>query len=172
MILLRPQLLHCYRTSGSLTGIEQRMAPVHPLCLQVTFSESVSGLDPSDFILSNTGTVVGTIASVTGGPSVYTVTVNAISGNGTMRLDFVSNGSVIDVATNLPIPPLTQVVLELPTRLYCRNPLHMLPGLQPFGADNFSIKLTWVGGALRHNRYLIRAKGPVRRFKWNLCNSH
>ena len=62
----------------------------------VTFSKGVTGVDPSDFILTSTGTAGGTIASVTavdGG--VYTVTVTGITGDGTIRLDLKTSGTGI-----------------------------------------------------------------------------
>ncbi|OWW20686.1 DUF4347 domain-containing protein [Noviherbaspirillum denitrificans] len=68
----------------------------------VTFSESVSGVDASDFTLTSTGTADGTVVSVTQtSASVYVVTVNGITGDGTMRLDFKNSGTgVTDTAGN------------------------------------------------------------------------
>ncbi len=68
----------------------------------VTFSEAVTGVDASDFSLHDTGTVAGTIASVVAvNPSTYTVTVNGVTGDGTMRLDLNSSGTgIADLATN------------------------------------------------------------------------
>ncbi len=52
----------------------------------VAFSESVTGVGTSDFTLTATGTASGTIASIaTVNASTYTITVNAISGDGTIR---------------------------------------------------------------------------------------
>jgi len=61
----------------------------------VTFNESVTGVDTSDFALTTTGTAVGTIASITGSGTTYTVTVNGLSGDGTLRLDLDSSGTGI-----------------------------------------------------------------------------
>ncbi|WP_172969643.1 DUF4347 domain-containing protein, partial [Rhodanobacter sp. T12-5] len=62
----------------------------------VTFAENVTGVDASDFALTATGTAAGTIASVTQvNGSTYTVTVNSISGDGTMRLDLNASGTGI-----------------------------------------------------------------------------
>ena len=67
----------------------------------VTFSESVSGVTANDFVLSNTGSVAGTIGSVTGSGSTYTVTVNNVIGDGTMRLDLNGTGTgITDAAGN------------------------------------------------------------------------
>ena len=67
-----------------------------------TFSETVSGVDTSDFTLTTTGTAAGTIESVTpinGG--TYTVTVNSLSGNGSLRLDLNSSSTgIIDTPGN------------------------------------------------------------------------
>lgn len=67
----------------------------------VTFSENVTGLDTSDFSLHNTGTVSANINSVSGGPSVYTVNINSISGAGTLRLDLADAYTIQDLAGNL-----------------------------------------------------------------------
>jgi probable HAF family extracellular repeat protein len=69
----------------------------------VTFSESVTGVDATDFALANTGGVTGdSIADVTGSGNVYTVTVNTGSGSGTLRLDLIDNGSIIN-ASGVPL---------------------------------------------------------------------
>lgn len=64
----------------------------------VTFSESVSGVDTSDFVLTAAGLSGAGVASVSGVDSVYTVSVNTGSGNGTLRLDLLDNDSIVDSA--------------------------------------------------------------------------
>jgi hypothetical protein len=71
----------------------------------VTFSESVSGIDITDFVLANTGTVAGTISSVsvTSGSSV-TVTINSITGDGTMALNVKTSAggaTLTDASSNV-----------------------------------------------------------------------
>lgn len=63
---------------------------------RVTFSEGVTGVDSADFSLATTGTASGTIASATSasGPD-YDVTVNSITGTGTLRLDLKATGTGI-----------------------------------------------------------------------------
>ena len=61
----------------------------------VTYSESVTGVDASDFVLTATGTAGGTIASISGSGTTYTVTVNSLSGDGTLRLDLNNSGTGI-----------------------------------------------------------------------------
>ena len=58
----------------------------------VLFSESVTGVDASDFALATTGAVTGaTITTVSGSGSQYTVTANTGTGNGTLGLNLVDN---------------------------------------------------------------------------------
>ncbi len=63
----------------------------------VTFNESVSGIDTGDFTLATTGTASGTIASVSAasGTSI-TVTVNTITGDGTLGLNLTDNDSIVN----------------------------------------------------------------------------
>ncbi|MBI3382830.1 MAG: DUF4347 domain-containing protein [Aquabacterium sp.] len=61
----------------------------------VTFDQAVTGVDTSDFSLTATGTASGSVASVTGSGTTYTVTVNTLSGDGTLRLDLNSSGTGI-----------------------------------------------------------------------------
>ena len=63
---------------------------------RVTFSETVTGLDTADFTLTKTGSIAGTVASVSMiSGSEYDVTVNSISGDGTLRLDIKPSGTGI-----------------------------------------------------------------------------
>lgn len=63
----------------------------------VTFSEDVSGIDSSDFVLAKTGTANGSIASVSAasGDSV-TVTVNTITGDGTLGLNLSDDDTILN----------------------------------------------------------------------------
>ena len=63
----------------------------------VTFSESVTGVDTSDFVLSTSGSVGGaSLVDVVGAGNAYTVNVNAGSGDGTLQLDLVDDDSIVD----------------------------------------------------------------------------
>ena len=66
----------------------------------VTFGESVTGVDTSDFRLTTRGITGASIAVVSGGPKMYTVSVNTGSGSGTLRLDVLDNDSIADSAGN------------------------------------------------------------------------
>ncbi|MDR3659391.1 MAG: hypothetical protein P4L86_03080, partial [Mycobacterium sp.] len=61
----------------------------------VTFSTAVTGVDASDFTLAHTGTVSGSIATVSGSGTTWTVTVNNVAGDGTLRLDLNNSGDAI-----------------------------------------------------------------------------
>lgn len=67
----------------------------------VNFDESVNNISTGDFALGTTGTATGTIASVsaTSGASV-TVTVNGITGNGTIKLNLNGATDISDDAGN------------------------------------------------------------------------
>jgi Ca2+-binding RTX toxin-like protein len=67
----------------------------------VTFSESVTGVDASDFTIGHTGTATAHIDSVTGSGANYTVTLDAVSGDGTIHLDLNASGTgIADEAGN------------------------------------------------------------------------
>ena len=66
----------------------------------VTFSETVSGVDATDFTVDGSG-VTGTITGMSGSGSTYTVTVGSVSGNGTLSIDLKASGTGIsDAAGN------------------------------------------------------------------------
>lgn len=68
----------------------------------VTFSENVTGVDASDFTATLGGNVADTgivVTPVSG--SIYTVTVNGVTGDGTLRLDLNASGTgIVDAAGN------------------------------------------------------------------------
>jgi hypothetical protein len=69
----------------------------------VTFSESVSGVDAGDFMLTTTGSLSGaSITSLSGSGTAYTITIATGSGNGTLRLDLIDNDSILD-SVNQPL---------------------------------------------------------------------
>ena len=67
------------------------------LSYTVTFSEAVTDVDASDFVLTTTGSAAASIASVNAGATnaTYTVVINGISGDGTVRLDVAAGGTGI-----------------------------------------------------------------------------
>ncbi|MFN8381360.1 MAG: hypothetical protein U0V02_05440 [Anaerolineales bacterium] len=68
----------------------------------VTFSEAVSGVDGSDFVLTTSGVSGAAMTEILVSGNTYFVTVNTGSGNGTIRLDVLDNDSILD-AFGLPL---------------------------------------------------------------------
>ncbi|BEP92063.1 hypothetical protein GmRootA79_04470 [Acidovorax sp. A79] len=71
----------------------------------VTFTQPVTGVGASDFVLTSTGTIAGaSVTGVSGSGAVYTVTVNTGTGSGTLRLDVVDDDSIVGpVPANSPL---------------------------------------------------------------------
>ena len=61
-----------------------------------TFSQSVTGVAPTDFVLVPSGNVGATLTQVSGSGSVYTITASGITGNGTLGLNLVDNDSIMN----------------------------------------------------------------------------
>jgi len=66
----------------------------------VTFSEPVTGVNATDFILATTHITDAAVSSVIGSGTVYTVSINTGSGSGTLRLDVEDNETIVDEALN------------------------------------------------------------------------
>jgi len=82
----------------------------------VTFSEAVTGVDPTDFTLALTGSVAATTPAVVSGTgSVYTVTVSGITGIGTPGLNLVDNNSIRDLAGDGLVQPNAPAAFLSPT---------------------------------------------------------
>jgi hypothetical protein len=68
----------------------------------VTFNQSVTGVDATDFSLATTGNVTATTpVVVSGSGAVYTVTVNNVSGGGSLGLNLVDNGTIQDAGRTM-----------------------------------------------------------------------
>ncbi|WP_322821089.1 choice-of-anchor Q domain-containing protein [Chloroflexus sp.] len=81
-------------TVTSITRADPNPTNATSVNFTVTFSESVTGVDSSDFSLNPTGGVSGaSITGVSGFGSSYTVTVNTGTGSGTLRLDIPATWS-------------------------------------------------------------------------------
>ena len=81
------------------------IASASTLSFTVTFNESVTGVDATDFSLALNGVTATTPVVVTPvSNAVYTVTVNGVSGNGTLGLNLVDNGTIQDSKGN-PLQP-------------------------------------------------------------------
>ena len=88
----------------SITRVNSSPTKLESVDFTVTFSESVTGVDENDFALTATGAISdASVVSVTGGPIVYTVTVNTGIGNGTIRLDLKASGTSIQDSVGNPV---------------------------------------------------------------------
>ena len=89
-------------TVSSIARVGTAVSNASSVAFTVTFSEGVTGVDTSDFTLTATGSAAGTVASVSNtSTSVYVVTVNAVTGDGTLRLDLKPSGTgIADLAGN------------------------------------------------------------------------
>ena len=107
----RPQGAHCdvgaYEyvdttapTVTSITRLNPSPTNLASVDFTVTFSEAVSGVGTSDFALTASGVSGTTVSGFSGSGSVYTVTVNTGTGNGTIRLDVPTSATVTDLAGN------------------------------------------------------------------------
>ena len=76
--------------AGSLVGQQATFT--------VNFSEAVTGVDPSDFVVEVAGDVTFATLSVTGAGSGRTVTVADVAGDGTISLRLVDDDSIVDAA--------------------------------------------------------------------------
>lgn len=97
-----PSVTSIVRAGGASNGVP---AGATAVAYTVTFSENVTGVDASDFTLDTTGSAGGTIASVVaaGSANVYTVTVNALSGDGTLSLSLNPSGTGIQSSAGVDV---------------------------------------------------------------------
>jgi len=94
-------------TSTTLCRTSCRSIPRPPantnattLTWNVTFSTVVHTVTASDFQVFTTGTVTSSAPVLNGLGATYFVTVNNVTGDGTIRIDFVDHDSISDTANN------------------------------------------------------------------------
>ncbi len=88
-------------TAPGVSSIVVSGAKGAPVDFIVTFSESVTGVDTSDFALTTTGGITGeSVTGVAGSGTTYTVTVDSGTGAGTIRVDVIDDDSITDSAGN------------------------------------------------------------------------
>lgn len=73
------------------------------LTYQLTFSESVTGVNSGDFATATTGAASASVGTVSGSGASYTIVVNYSGGSGTVRLDLNASGTGIADAANNPL---------------------------------------------------------------------
>lgn len=106
-------------TVASVVLVGTPAAGATSVSFTVTFSEPVTGVDAGDFTLTKTGDATG-VVTVSGSGAMYTVTVNSITGNGTLKLDVKNSGTGIADAASNPlsggyIGGPTHTVTQMPT---------------------------------------------------------
>ncbi len=85
----------------SITRVNSSPTTLGTVWFLVSFSEPVTGVDQTDFNLTNTGSITGTsVVLVNGSGTTRSVSVNTGTGSGTVRLDLVDNDSITDTASN------------------------------------------------------------------------
>lgn len=86
------------RVTGSLRA-DPNPTGADLVSFTVTFSESVSGVDASDFSIFTTGNLSGAlVANLSGSGNIYTVLVATGGGDGGLRLDVIDDDSIRNVA--------------------------------------------------------------------------
>ena len=85
-------------TVQSITRHSGSPTPAASVQFDVSFSESVSGVDLSDFALATSGVNGASKVSISGSGASYTVTADTGSGDGTVGLDLVDDDSIQDSA--------------------------------------------------------------------------
>lgn len=95
-----PSVSSIVRAGGAAVAVP---AATTTVSYAVTFSQSVTGVDASDFSVVTNGTAAAGIASITGSGASYTVTVAGLGGDGAVRLDLNASGTGIQNAGNVPI---------------------------------------------------------------------
>jgi 2',3'-cyclic-nucleotide 2'-phosphodiesterase (5'-nucleotidase family) len=66
----------------------------------VEFTEPVTGVDPTDFVVSAFGVTGAHATNVTGFGTTYEVTVDTGNGNGSIRLDVSGTATILDMGSN------------------------------------------------------------------------
>ena len=89
-------------TVASIVRVESELTNYYRVDYTVTFSEPVTGVDATDFTLAAAGPSGASITNISSSDdaTTYTVTVDAGSGDGTLRLDLLDDDSIMDAASN------------------------------------------------------------------------
>ncbi len=88
-------------TVTSILRTDQNPTAADSVKYQVTFSETVSGVDAADFTLMTSGGLTGaSITDISGADDVYNVTVNTGSQDGNIQLNLKDDDSIVDMAGN------------------------------------------------------------------------
>lgn len=89
VVAVPPKVVKSVRASVNPTNY-------HSVNYRVIFSEPVTGVDASDFVLTTSGLSGAEVSLVSDSSSVYTVTVATGDGVGTLRLDVIDDDTIVD----------------------------------------------------------------------------
>jgi hypothetical protein len=170
--ITRPQGEHCdigsfeadYPTVFSIVRADPNPTTAASVNFTVTFSESVTGLDTSDFTLTTTGLTGASVTSVSGSGATYSVTVSNGTGTGTIRLDVIDDDSIQDDSGN----PLGSVGLgngnfTIGETYTINNPVPTTTSLSPSSATAGGVTFTLtVNGTNFVNGSTVRWDGSDR----------
>ena len=92
-------------TAPTVTAINRHAGSATPtnassVIFDVTFSTAVTGVSAGNFTVTTTGVTVGTIGTVSGSGTAWTVTVTGVAGDGTLGLNLSSIAGITDTAGN------------------------------------------------------------------------
>ena len=128
----------------------------------VTFSEDAFMVDTSDFILDTTGTF-GSISGISGSGTAYTVSVNNITGEGSISIDLISGNNIEDALGNGPVAAFTTGENHTVSRCFQETFESFLANDVSFssnginfttGTPNFSVEFFNNGGAGGSDQFL------------------
>ncbi len=113
----------------------------------LTFTEAVTGFDANDLSITRTGTANAAVASVSGSGTTYTVTLNGVSGDGTIRLDLKASGTgITDAAGNAIAGGATGTVTSIAQLPSQPEPPAPPPSMGGIGDDRLDLR----GGGFDH----------------------
>ncbi len=147
-------------TSISLTGAPASNAT--SVVFSVNFNKTALNVSTDDFQLTTTGTVVGTVSSVSGSGSTYLVTVTGISGDGSLRLDLRSGTNISNANGNTGTPAFTSGQLHYVSPCFIETFEDETIGSKTFTGNGLSFSLlgNWevsqetpfsgIGGSQKH----------------------
>ncbi|SFU20892.1 Putative Ig domain-containing protein, partial [Algoriphagus locisalis] len=126
-------------TSIFLTGTP--LSNVPSVSFTVNFSKTAFNVNVDDFILTKTGSANGSIASVTDSGTTYSVTVNSITGEGSIRLDLKSGTNITNANGNTGTPAFTSGQSHFVSPCLIETFENETVGSKSFstGTNNFSI---------------------------------
>jgi M6 family metalloprotease-like protein len=105
---------HTAPTAATITPTTPSPTNSSAISFSVHFSEDVQNFNnAADLLITETGTVAHTGATVAGGPQDYTVTVTGVTGDGTMQLAVSTGSDVRDLASNSLASSVTSAAVTI-----------------------------------------------------------